>query len=117
MDPRLNPSLTPKPQNVMQDVTPAVPSPPPAPQPAAPPVAPPAQPAAQPPTTATNPIAVADPMPTQIVGNIPLRLPEGVTAQVPSAPPPNANPEREDDLDKILKAVNNKVNNPNQTPE
>lgn len=129
MDPRLNPGLTPRPQNVMQDVVhplpPAAPAQPvaspvpaqPVSQPAALPAQPSSQPAVQPPTTATNPIAVADPAPTQIVGNIPLKLPDSEQAQTPAVPQAEAKPEHEDELDKILQAVNNRVKGPNQLPE
>lgn len=114
----------------MQDVkapAPVAPAAPPHTQPVVPPAQPPiqpavapaqqaAQPSVQPPTTATNPIAVADPVP-QIVGNIPLKLPDAASPQPPSAAQANTQPEHEDDLDRILQAVNNRVKGPNQPPE
>jgi len=125
MDPRLNPNLTPRPQNVMQDVVhPSPPAMPPRPvqtppvsQPTAHTPQPAPQPTVQTPTTATNPIAVADPMPTQIVGAIPLKVPEGASQSTGGTAQPNAKPEHQDDLDRILQAVNNRVKAPNQPPQ
>jgi hypothetical protein len=107
MDPRLSPSLSPHRPNMVQDVKPPQAAVPPANTvPATPPVA---------------PLPQAPPASFEVVGSIPMAQPGKVAASPPTfaTPPPvlpSDNPqtrtEPEDDLDKILQAVNNRVQVP-----
>lgn len=68
--------------------------------------------------------AVSQPMTPQIVASFPVKLQAGISGQpqpaMAAAPPsqaPGSNTQPEDDLDKILEAVNNRVKSPTPTAE
>lgn len=127
MDPRLNTSLTPQPQNVPQEAARQVanaPAPQPSSQPHSPIQTPPTLPvaAARVPATAAN--SVEQPMVPQVVAAFPVKQPEAVADQAHSAAPTLAaapqldhSAQPEDDLDKILQAVNNRVKAPEKPAE
>ena len=133
MDPRLNPNLTPQPHPVVPMTKPLpqplhLPTQPasaqqsPVPAPAAPSVTQPAiqaRPSVQPETPMANPID--QPMVTQVVASFPVKQQDAAPAQPQAATPgmsgpiqntPNPSLKPEDDLDKILEAVNNRVKAP-----
>jgi|GEM_PF-4425573 len=116
MDPRLHPKLTPRPAPLMHDVLPGTPV-------AQPPVDQQPNPSApKKPMTSASPNQIPEVVPrptTELVESIPVHQPtQPMASQAPAAPivqMPGYNPatqEPEDDLDKILQAVNNRVNAP-----
>ena len=140
MDPPLSPRLTPRPQHAAVPAphsTPRVATPQPVrqslyssqPAPAHPPTYPTHAPAAHASTThapaATQPNSVEQPMVPQIVAAFPVKQQDIAATQsqaltpaaTPAAPSPNPIAQSEDDLDKILQAVNNRVKTPQKVPE
>jgi hypothetical protein len=115
MDPRLSPGLTPRAQNVTP--SPAPPAPGNLKHSAAP------HPATSAPTPRPLANAVSQPMTPQVVEAFPVKQPEAsAPSSLPAMPLPQpssvAKPgaQPEDELDKILQAVNNKVKAPMSTP-
>ena len=112
MDPRLTPTHPPSPQNAMQGMSPPVSAASSAP-------VPPVPPTQQTPATPPPANAVSQPMTPQIVASFPVKLqaanvgqPQPAISAAPVPPATNTNPQPEDDLDKILQAVNNRVKSP-----
>lgn len=118
MDPRLAHSPIPQPHNPVQDLAhPVAKTDTHSPRPQVPQPMP--QAATPQPHAPTN--SVSQPMTPQIVQSFPVKQPEGL--QQPSTPSLQVIqgsaplPQAEDDLDKILQAVNNRVKSPTEKPE
>jgi len=111
-----------RPYNPISGVQPAAPSQQPV-QPQATPQTPSNMPPAQP-TQPQSPAADPKPLTTEIVDAIPLRQPGQPMQDISGASPVmqmpaynNLPPAGEDELDKILKAVNDRVKSPAETPQ
>ena len=112
MDPRLNPSLSPHRPSAMQDIRPPAASSPSPTPPAATPLQPP--PPHQSATTDAPTYEIVGSIPMAQPGMAPAATPLPVAA-APAAQPAQA-PAADDDFEKILKAVNNRVQAPLQPP-